>query len=302
MCVPGRSARPGIPFTYDGLGAPVEPLPAVAVERYGALSTGQRIGPPAHFPSYWLLALHFCDHPAERAEQGCVTLEGWVHEQEAPPARRPARRRPAKTLLRYISDMHAWSNVSPEARDQTARLGRLGVSGTERDGLADRLALLQRLQRMAGNRATGIMVQRLNNLTASQANTLAVNDVDTYFGGSASSLLSGWGNGHIAGHWGHQFSAATRQSVDALGNAGGCTNCKGSPSGWASGHWTPDHEPPNSLSYAGYAGPVRFYPHCKTCSQDQARVVARYKDAMKHFRQGTDNDWATGVQGNWFWN
>ena len=68
------------------------------------------------------------------------------------------------------------------------------------------------------------------------------------------------------------------------------------------GNFIPDHEPPDSLVGGGYTGAIRFYPHCLTHSNMQAAVVARYKKEMKTIRSANDNDWATGVQGQWFWN
>ncbi len=153
------------------------------------------------------------------------------------------------------------------------------------------------------------VVQRLNAVSAKTASDQAVQEVENAIGGSA--LLSGWG-ASTAGHAGHSFTQTTRDNVNAIGDATGCCICGTKDPGWTPvrynasgkhvGNFTPDHEPPNTLVGGGYTGTIKFYPHCKTHTNMQAGVVSSYKSKMKTIRNGTDSDWATGVQGSWFWN
>ncbi len=153
------------------------------------------------------------------------------------------------------------------------------------------------------------VIQKLNSISAKKASDQAVQEIDNTIGGSQ--LLSGWGN-WTAGHGGHNFNQLTRNAVNAIGDVTGCCICATKDPGWNKcrtnasgkqvGNFTPDHEPPNTLAGGGYTGNIRFYPHCKTHTNMQAAVVSSYKSRMKNIRKGTNSDWATGVQGSWFWN
>jgi hypothetical protein len=153
------------------------------------------------------------------------------------------------------------------------------------------------------------VIQRLNSVSAKKASDQAVQEVEDELGGSA--LLSGWGN-YTAGYAGHSFTKKTREDVNAIGDATGCCICGTKDPGWTPnrynlsgeyvGNFTPDHEPPDTLVGGGYTGKIRFYPHCKEHSNMQAGVVSGYKSRMKKIRDAKDDDWATGVDGSWFWN
>lgn len=152
------------------------------------------------------------------------------------------------------------------------------------------------------------VIQRLNSVTAKAASDQAVLDIKNE--GYNHNLLAGYGTS-TPGHAGHSFSKSTKDAVNAIGDATGCTYCGVKDGGWSTthvnpsgktvGNFTPDHEPPNSLVAGGYTGSIKFYPHCKTHTNEQAGVVSKYKSKMKASRNGTDSDWATGVQGSWFW-
>ncbi len=146
---------------------------------------------------------------------------------------------------------------------------------------------------------TGNVIQRLNDMTAEAANEEAVGSVEKEKGGSA--LLSGWGS-YIAGHAGHKFSDDTHEKINDIGKESGCCICHTKDPGTQSGNFVVDHEPPDSLVAGGYTGTFRFYPHCLGCSNMQAGVVSAYKSRMKKIRDANDDDWATDVEGEWFWN
>jgi hypothetical protein len=179
------------------------------------------------------------------------------------------------------------------------------------------------LQRLVGNRAvanalaqTGriapgpAVVQRVVPAlpTATVANSAAVLALEKIYG-ARTTKLAGWDKSKkddhwIAGHADRNFTPKERADVNARGNRYGCAdfNCSNTVPGTATGNWIPDHEPFNCLDGAGYAGAFRFYPHCKDCSNDQAGMVGAYKAEMKRQRPGTDDsDWATGIDGRWFW-
>jgi len=69
------------------------------------------------------------------------------------------------------------------------------------------------------------------------------------------------------------FTKKEKDGVNALGKTYGCHTCGTRASGWADGHWTPDHQPPLSLagSLAWYRG--KLYPQCKSCSSKQGGVL-----------------------------
>ncbi len=166
----------------------------------------------------------------------------------------------------------------------------------------------------AAESAAAPVIQRLNTVSVKKASDQAVQHIDSTIGGSQ--LLSGW-KSSTAGAWmpgrsGHGFTVAERTSMNAIGDTHGCCICNTTDPGTKPvrqnnagknvGNFILDHEPPNTLVGGGYTGAIRFYPHCLTHSNWQAGVVASYKAQMKAIRAGTDSDWATGVQGSWFWN
>lgn len=70
-----------------------------------------------------------------------------------------------------------------------------------------------------------------------------------------------------------RFSAKEKAAVNRLGRTSGCHTCGKKVSGWADHHWTPDHQPPLSLSnLVNYKG--HLYPHCRACSNTQGGVLA----------------------------
>ncbi|MEH2070096.1 MAG: DUF4157 domain-containing protein [Nostoc sp.] len=147
-----------------------------------------------------------------------------------------------------------------------------------------------------------IVIQRLNNKSAQEASNEAVQEVEKEYGTGESSLLSGWGKNWITGHEGRNFTAQTTKDIDNIGNTYGCACCGTKKPGTQNGHFIPDHQPPNALVAGGYNGAIRFYAHCKSCSDRQTGTVTKYKAKMKKIRDATDSDWATGIQGSWFWN
>lgn len=71
-----------------------------------------------------------------------------------------------------------------------------------------------------------------------------------------------------------RFSAYEKEQVNALGNMYGCHWCGAKDSGWADGHFTPDHQPPLSTvkDLSKYKG--KLYPHCKSCSSEQGGILS----------------------------
>lgn len=69
------------------------------------------------------------------------------------------------------------------------------------------------------------------------------------------------------------FTKKEKVGVNTLGNTYGCHTCGTRDSGWPDGHWTPDHQPPLSLSgsLAWYKG--KLYPQCKVCSSKQGGAL-----------------------------
>jgi RHS repeat-associated protein len=63
---------------------------------------------------------------------------------------------------------------------------------------------------------------------------------------------------------GRSFTTAERAQVDQVGATSGCHTCGTTNPGTKSGHFVPDHQPPNALNPSG--GPQQLYPQCSTCS------------------------------------
>jgi RHS repeat-associated protein len=78
-----------------------------------------------------------------------------------------------------------------------------------------------------------------------------------------------------------RFKKAEREGVNRLGDTYGCQTCGVKESGWADGHFTPDHQQPLSIfieekgTLVGYRG--ELYPHCKRCSSKQGGELAKRK-------------------------
>ncbi|WP_258053256.1 LamG-like jellyroll fold domain-containing protein [Streptomyces sp. Ru72] len=64
--------------------------------------------------------------------------------------------------------------------------------------------------------------------------------------------------------------AHEQRMVNESGDRNGCAACGAKKSGYADGHWTGDHNPPNKLAPDG---PWTLYPHCKACSKQQGGIV-----------------------------
>ncbi|MCP2323337.1 RHS repeat-associated protein [Hamadaea flava] len=61
-----------------------------------------------------------------------------------------------------------------------------------------------------------------------------------------------------------------QKMVNESGDRNGCATCPATSSGYADGHWTGDHTPPNK---AAPNGPWTLYPQCKTCAKQQGGIV-----------------------------
>lgn len=70
---------------------------------------------------------------------------------------------------------------------------------------------------------------------------------------------------------GRDFTDDERGKIDEIGDRHGCHTCGSSCPGTKSGHWIPDHQPPNALNPEG--GPQRLYPHCLKCSRTQGGEI-----------------------------
>ncbi|WP_084717020.1 Hint domain-containing protein [Saccharothrix syringae] len=58
--------------------------------------------------------------------------------------------------------------------------------------------------------------------------------------------------------------------INEFGDTHGCWSCPARESGYADGHWTGDHIPPNKLAPEG---PWTIYPHCMACARRQGGMV-----------------------------
>ncbi|MDT5268357.1 MAG: hypothetical protein QOH49_543 [Acidobacteriota bacterium] len=67
------------------------------------------------------------------------------------------------------------------------------------------------------------------------------------------------------------FTAAEREAIDRIGNETGCHTCGSTDPGTKSGHFVPDHQPPNALNPPG--GAQDLYPHCLSCSRTQGGEI-----------------------------
>ena len=67
-------------------------------------------------------------------------------------------------------------------------------------------------------------------------------------------------------------TAAEQRAINAEGDALGCHSCPAQKSGWPSGNWTGDHQPPSATVPPGT--PQVFHPQCKNCSQKQGGTVS----------------------------
>ncbi|MEU8606658.1 RHS repeat-associated core domain-containing protein [Actinoplanes sp. NPDC048791] len=61
-----------------------------------------------------------------------------------------------------------------------------------------------------------------------------------------------------------------KEMVNGSGDVHGCSTCPATKSGYADGHWTPDHQPPYSLVPDG---PWTLYPQCRACTKQQGGIV-----------------------------
>lgn len=72
------------------------------------------------------------------------------------------------------------------------------------------------------------------------------------------------------------FKAEEREKIDDIGRRTGCHTCGSKLPGTVTGHFVPDHQPPNALNASG--GPQRLYPHCLNCSKQQGLDVAGWNN------------------------
>jgi len=141
----------------------------------------------------------------------------------------------------------------------------------------------------------------------------AHNEVMGKMSSSNKTLLQGHGD-FTSGHAGRSFTTPTRDSLDDIGYATGDHSnssikdpgTKGLPATkWGKkgmGNWIPDHQPPDTLVSGGAASlTFRFYPHSQTSARKQGGAVRVYKLWMKKARKRENNNWAEGVQSQWFW-
>jgi RHS repeat-associated protein len=67
------------------------------------------------------------------------------------------------------------------------------------------------------------------------------------------------------------FTEEEREAIDAIGQATGCHSCGTTNPGTISGHFVPDHQPPNALNPSN--SPQRLYPQCLSCSRTQGGQI-----------------------------
>ena len=67
------------------------------------------------------------------------------------------------------------------------------------------------------------------------------------------------------------FTEEEREAIDAIGQATGCHSCGTTNPGTTSGHFVPDHQPPNALNPSN--SPQRLYPLCLSCSRSQGGQI-----------------------------
>jgi len=66
---------------------------------------------------------------------------------------------------------------------------------------------------------------------------------------------------------GRDFTDAERADIDRIGRTTGCHTCGSTDPKTKSGHFIPDHQPPNELNPSGEE--QRLFPHCLACSRKQ---------------------------------
>jgi hypothetical protein len=84
----------------------------------------------------------------------------------------------------------------------------------------------------------------------------------------------------ISAENGEDVYAHEQAFVNESGDRNGCFSCPATVSGYADGHWTGDHNPPNKLAPNG---PWTLYPHCKACTKQQGGVVNAIKQGWYKF-------------------
>ena len=67
------------------------------------------------------------------------------------------------------------------------------------------------------------------------------------------------------------FTPGERADIDRIGRDTGCHTCGSTDPGTKSGHFVPDHQPPNALNPPG--GAQDLYPHCLSCSRAQGGEI-----------------------------
>jgi hypothetical protein len=70
------------------------------------------------------------------------------------------------------------------------------------------------------------------------------------------------------------FTDKERQEIDSIGQETGCHTCGSKDPGTKSGHFVPDHQPPNMLNPSG--SPQKLYPQCLGCSRSQGGQVREF--------------------------
>ncbi|MGP3950163.1 golvesin C-terminal-like domain-containing protein [Streptomyces sp. 7N604] len=88
--------------------------------------------------------------------------------------------------------------------------------------------------------------------------------------------LRGQSSQGVSAQRGDRVLPHEQEMINAAGNRYGCSNpsCTNTTSGYADGHWTGDHVPPNKLAPNG---PWTLYPHCKACTKKQGGIVNALK-------------------------
>lgn len=82
------------------------------------------------------------------------------------------------------------------------------------------------------------------------------------------------GKSIIARGNGRNFTEAEREEIDSIGSTTGCHTCGAMSSGTVSGHFIPDHQPPNAISPVDE--PQSLYPQCLACSRRQGGQITTF--------------------------
>jgi hypothetical protein len=69
---------------------------------------------------------------------------------------------------------------------------------------------------------------------------------------------------------GDRVGSDEQRMINEFGDRNGCSTCGARESGYADGHWTGDHQPPNKLAPKG---PWTLYPQCQPCARQQGGIV-----------------------------